>query len=110
MVKGEVPPLAVGLPPICTDPPAQKALFSPASATGKGRTVTVISSVAVQPLASVTVTVYVVVVVGLAVTVDPVVVFNPAEGDQVYCPPAGLLAVKVVCCPEQIETLGDIVI
>lgn len=49
---------------------------------GEAFTVIVDVAVFVQPLA-VPVTVYVVVVVGEAVTVAPVVVFNPVPGDHV---------------------------
>ena len=47
-------------------------------------TVTVTLAVFVAPSASVPVTVYVVLTEGLAITVAPVVVFNPVAGDHVY--------------------------
>ena len=46
--------------------PSQIVTFAPAFAVGDGFTVTITSSVLVQPLLSVTVTVYVVVEVGIA--------------------------------------------
>lgn len=51
--------------------------------TGELLTVTVTVAVEVQPAASAPVTVYTVVIVGEAVTIAPVVVFNPLAGDQV---------------------------
>jgi hypothetical protein len=49
---------------------------------GSRFTVTVRDCVFVHPLELVPVTVYAVVVVGLAITVAPVVAFNPADGDH----------------------------
>ena len=68
---------------------------------------TVTCAVAVHPAAEVPVTVYVVVDVGLAVTVDAVVLLKPEEGLQLYvfAPPA----VNVVDCPKQIATGGETV-
>ena len=63
-------------------------------------TVTVTVFVFVQPAELVPVTVYVVVVVGLAVTVAPVVEFNPEEGAHAYV--FAPLAVRFVPLPEQI--------
>jgi hypothetical protein len=51
---------------------------------GTSFTVSADVAVPVQPLAAVPVTVYVVFDVGLAITVLPVVVFNPVAGDQLY--------------------------
>ena len=78
----QVPP--VGVKPVSVFPPEPVQILKslPAFTTGKGVTVTVTVFVPVQPLASVTVTVYVEVIAGFAVTVAPVVVFNPGAGVQ----------------------------
>ena len=54
--------------------------------TGAGVVITLIGTVAelTQPLASVPETVYVVEFVTVVITVAPVVVFKPVEGDHVY--------------------------
>ena len=44
---------------------------------------------------------------GLAITVDPDVVFNPADGDHSY--ELAPLPVNVAELPEHIETLGEAV-
>lgn len=49
---------------------------------GRGFTVMVLVAVELQPLALVPVSVYVVVVAGVAITVAPVVVLSPVDGDQ----------------------------
>ena len=54
-VYGEVPALAVGLPPITTELPAQIAVSGPALAIGNKLTTTSTVSSSVQPTASVTV-------------------------------------------------------
>jgi hypothetical protein len=64
-VYGAVPPEATC--PIVVLPLTQIDLSCPASAVGRGWTVTTTASVPMQPLASVTVTVYVVVLDGPAV-------------------------------------------
>ena len=53
---GDVPPDAVGVPPIVIQLPLQIESFIPASAIGNGLTVIKILSVAVQPKLSLTVT------------------------------------------------------
>jgi hypothetical protein len=62
-------------------------------------TVTTAVAVPVHPLEVVPVTVYVVVEVGVATTVDPVVVFNPVLGAELYV--FAPLAVSVAEFPEQ---------
>lgn len=65
--------------------PVQTGLLEAALTAGFGRMVTTALAVllhAAEPTV-VPVTMYVVVVVGEATTVAPVVVFNPAAGDQV---------------------------
>ena len=83
----------VALNPVAGDhiyvlaPPAVKVVFCPVQretfgetvTTGTGLTVTVTCAVAVHPNAS-PVTVYVVVEEGLAVTLEPVVVFSADDG------------------------------
>ena len=49
---------------------------------GNARTVTTLVARLIQPLASVPVTVYVVVTTGDALTVDPVELLNPVDGDH----------------------------
>ena len=56
-------------------------------------------------MASTPVTIYVVVTVGLAITVDPVVVLNPIEGDQLYVKLLTELPVRVVEPPMQMGIL-----
>ncbi len=68
---------------IVEEPPTQivEGLAAmPVGAAGVGYTVIEMAFVAVQPIGAEAVTVYVVDVVGEAVTVAPVVVFNPVDG------------------------------
>ena len=69
-------PLAVSK----VDCPAQIVAGEETVTTGIGLTVTVTCAVLVHPAAEVPVTVYVVVETGDAVTVEPVVLLNPAAG------------------------------
>ena len=64
-------------------PPAHDILLGVVPSDIDGKSVTVTGLLLTHPLASVPVIVYVVVAEGVAVTADPVVVFNPAAGDQV---------------------------
>lgn len=74
-----MPPLAV----MVVDAPAHSvALPTAVAIAGNAFTVIVRVTVFIQPLALVPATVYTVVTVGEAITVAPVVTFNPAAGDQ----------------------------
>jgi hypothetical protein len=91
-------------------PLAIKSILPPSHTAGfagdtviAGLLITVTTTVvdAVQPLALVPTGVYVVVTLGDAVTVAPVELFNPVDGDQVYV--AAPLAVSMVALPVQIN-------
>ena len=76
---------------------------------GKGLTVRIRVAVLEHPLASVPVVVYVIDEVGFAVTIVPVTVFNPADGDHANV--AAPEAVRSIDPPEQIAAVdGAIVI
>ena len=85
-------------------PSQTEELLAVKVANGRLFTLTVTSSVVTQPSLVVPVTVYVVVELGLAVTVVPVVVFNPIDGLQTYDKFGFAVADNIVFSPEQIVT------
>jgi hypothetical protein len=70
---------------------------------GAGRSFTLTVMVVEQASGSMAVMVYTVVVVGLAITVEPIVVFSPVDGDQLY--PVAPVTCSVVLNPVHMETL-----